>query len=382
MPGPEAPAAEVQRLFTRGFEHVYSLEYAQAERDFRRIIEIDPDNPAGYSYLATNTWLWELFKRGDLELESFMRTTRFIDDEPPDPKARAKIEQIIHDGIARAEARLKTNPRDSMALFYAGALHGTWGAYEATIVRSGWGSFKAANKGYRYHEKLLQIDPAFYDAYLTTGVFHYVTGSLSLPARVIAYALGFRGDRKRGFQLIETAAAKGRFVDDDARVILAVLYARDNRWDKSLQYLKTQFQKYPRNYLLHIEVANAYDMLGQDDASIRTYQEILALADAGTYRYEEIPRARVHQPLGAVYLKKKEGEKARLHLLQALQDKRIRMEARILATLQLGQAYDLLGQREKAIAQYNQALGMRNYKNSRSLARKYLDKPFDGYRYP
>ena len=55
--------------------------------------------------------------------------------------------------------------------------------------------------------------------------------------RWVAYMAGFGGDRERGMQLIEEAAAYGGDNQDDARFALVLLYNREKRYDDALEQL-------------------------------------------------------------------------------------------------------------------------------------------------
>jgi hypothetical protein len=47
-----------------------------------------------------------------------------------------------------------------------------------------------------------------------------------------------------------------------------------------------------------------------------------------------------------------------------------------MANLKMGNIYDLQGKRDLALGQYNKVLGMKDYKDSASLARRFIAVPY------
>jgi tetratricopeptide (TPR) repeat protein len=123
----------------------------------------------------------------------------------------------------------------------------------ATVDNSIMGAFRAAKGAYEEHEKVLQLDPRRKDAGLIVGTYRYIVATLALPLRLVAYVAGFGGDKDKGLQLIEGAAAYSGDNQEDARFALLLLYNRERRYGDALTLLATLRDRFPKNRLMWLE---------------------------------------------------------------------------------------------------------------------------------
>ncbi len=79
-----------------------------------------------------------------------------------------------------------------------------------------------------FAKKLLAINPDATDAYVTLGAANYVLGSLPAVKRLYLHFKGIRGDKVKGIQQLEIAAARGRYLRPFAKILLAMA-ARERR---------------------------------------------------------------------------------------------------------------------------------------------------------
>src|SRR5262249_46558462 len=68
---------------------------------------------------------------------------------------------------------------------------------------------------------------------------------------------GFRGSKKRGLAMLEEVSKQGHWSQDDAKTVLILLYTRERRFKDALALARELSSKYPRNYLLKLETADA-----------------------------------------------------------------------------------------------------------------------------
>ena len=73
----------------------------------------------------------------------------------------------------------------------------------------------------------------------------------------MAGVAGFRGSKKRGLATLERVTKEGRWVRDEARTLLIVLYTREKRYAEAAAIARELVTKYPRNYLYRLEAADA-----------------------------------------------------------------------------------------------------------------------------
>src|SRR5689334_3865908 len=64
---------------TKGFDHVYSLDYENARIAFQNLRQQFPQHPGPPLYLALTLWQQELFRRHELQLDRFVSPETFTE---------------------------------------------------------------------------------------------------------------------------------------------------------------------------------------------------------------------------------------------------------------------------------------------------------------
>jgi tetratricopeptide (TPR) repeat protein len=256
-------------LRQRALELAYNLDHDQALELLRRAVALSPDDPAPHRSLASVLWLNLLFRRGavtvDHYLGSFSRSSVDLAKPPPDIDREFRLH--VERSISLAERRVASNPGSAQAHYDLGAAVGLQASYVATVEGRMLAGFRAAQRCYDEHEKVLALDPSRKDAGLIVGTYRYLVSTLSLPMRMMAYVAGFGGGRARGIQMLEetagftnqkvggldTKAAAGNDSRTDALFALVLVYNRERRFDDALRVLQELRRLYPRNRLLWLE---------------------------------------------------------------------------------------------------------------------------------
>ncbi|MCX7823940.1 MAG: hypothetical protein N2689_00075, partial [Verrucomicrobiae bacterium] len=89
-------------------------------------------------------------------------------------------------------------------------------------------------------------------------------GSLILPLRWLLALGGYVGDKARGEAELELSARNGRYLAPYARLLLAIIAARDKRYDRARELLIILQRDFPRNPLYGREL----DRLNQLTAKV------------------------------------------------------------------------------------------------------------------
>jgi tetratricopeptide (TPR) repeat protein len=362
-----APSA-VDRLRAQGFERLYSLDYAGAGRAFEELVREAPDRPEGYLFRATNTWFQSLFKQRLLSTSLYSRDEFYEQKEKTvDPAVDKAFRSDLQKAIEIGEKRVAANPTDAEALYYLGAAHGSLAGYEASMARAFMSALRHGGKSVDLHERVLKLDPAFSDAYLTLGMYHYVVGSLPFPVKVLAAVGGVRGSKKGGLAELERVVAEGKRNADDARVILVSLYTRENRREDALRLVRELRAKYPGNYVLALEEGNALAALNRPEEAFKAFDDMLAMprvkaeaADFAAFAYGEALRS------AGRYGRALEQYERVWAWKGADQD------LVTLARLGAGQCLDALGRRQEAVAAYKVVLARADVLDSRAKAEAFL----------
>ena len=242
-------------LRARGATELYNLDRDRALETFRAAIAADPQDAGAFRGLASALWLSITFRRGNMTVDDYLGSVSRARSTaaPPPPETVAAFNDAVEHALMLAKARVAANPRDAAAYYELGSAIGLRASYMATVDNSIVGAFRAAKGAYEAHEKVLELDPNRKDAGLIVGTYRYIVATLSLPLRWIAYIAGFGGDKDKGLQLVEGAAAYSGDNQDDARFALLLLYNREKRYDDALALLAMLRQRFPKNRLMWLE---------------------------------------------------------------------------------------------------------------------------------
>ena len=248
---------QLDTLRAEGYDALYNLDYEGARRRFQKMVELAPDHPAGPQCYAASLWIQQLNE--SWELKSTLYSDKTYKNEKPkvDQKQVDEFRRWTRRAKQLSQARLKKDPRDVEALYFLGAAEGLEAAYSAAVERKFMSALRTGSSAVDHHRKVLELSPKFHDAELTIGLQNYVIGSLSLPLKMLAGTVGVRGSKKKGLKELERVAKEGEWGRDVARVLLIDLYKREKRWDDAIATARELSQRFPRNYLFKLQLADA-----------------------------------------------------------------------------------------------------------------------------
>ena len=363
-----------------GFEAIYDLDYKRAAQAFARLQSEYPHHPGPPLYSAVVVWLQELFERQDLDLDRFLAPGYFT--KPSRRKMPDQQSQLFHDLIGRSRALAKAvmdrRPNDLEARYFLGSVEGILAGFSITIDRSSKQAFSHGKKAYRYHKDIVREDPEFYDAYVSVGVYEYIIDNLPWYMRWMAAVLGYRGDEEQGLRYLNKAKEKAQFVADDARIIQMVLFVREKRYEDALANLKSLRSRYRRNYILHLNLGQIQEKMGHPDQALAIYREVLALSQEGKPNYHRLPLDRFRFHLGEKLMDFDRRPEALQLFRSCIESPATPSREKALSYLRAGQIFDLLGERDQALAHYQQVLKLGDVEDSHSYASKWLKRPYRG----
>jgi tetratricopeptide (TPR) repeat protein len=381
-------AASVDTLFPppqlarirEGLHAIYSLEHPGAAAIFERMIAEAPDDPAGYVYLAMTIWLRELHAKQELSIDRFAASDFFAESARQlvkvEPAIEVRFREVSQSAIARARARLNRTPGDMLAQYLLGLAYQNLASFEASLKRNWWAAFRSGSRTYDLDCDLLRRDPQFYDVLLATGVYNYVAGSLGWSVRWLALLMGYRGSRQRGKQELETAARQAVLAADDARVILVLIETRERDYPRAYGYLAELLRRYPKNYLVHLDMAGLSLLTKQPAQAIELYQDILRKREAKEPNYQELDRASLYNRLGVAVRGQGDLAGSAEWFGKAIADSAPASRAGAVAHLELGKTLDLMGRRPEAVAEYRKAAAAPDFAGSQAEAQERLRKPY------
>ena len=376
---PLFPAQQMERI-QRGVSAIYNLEHGRAAEIYQAMIDESPDDPAGYTYLAKTYWLQELVSKQELSIDRFAASDFFAETvkyKPQvDPLVGQRFRQANDLAIAKGRERLKSQPDDRATLFLLGLAYQNLASFEASLKRSWWASFRAGSKTFRYHSELLRRDPSFYEAYLSTGVFHYVVGRLGWNVKWLAFMLGYRGGQEEGKRELRTCTEKAPLVADDARVILALIHTREKNLQAAFDEMSVLLKRYPKNYLVHLDMGGIAMLMDRTDAAVTLYRDILRKMQDGEDTYDRLEPAIVHNRLGVTFRVREEFEHSVSWFRKSLEDASTSTLSRVVAHLEMGKTYDRMGSRQQALRHYESVVALEDFAGSRQEARQLLKQAY------
>ncbi|RMI00119.1 MAG: DUF3808 domain-containing protein, partial [Calditrichaeota bacterium] len=257
--GQSVPAA-LDSLILTGQEHLYHLKFDLAEQTFRQAQEQFPDYPHGAVFLAYLTVLQYTMDLTSDSLEQLM-TSR------------------LETAIRRADAYRKRREQDPEGYFFLGMAKGFKGVVQVSD-RSYLGAYFSGRGAKKNLEKTVRLDSTFYDAYLGLGVFHYYADLLPGIIKFFAALLGFEGDRIRGMQEMQQAAAYGRYFKLEAQLfVYGVKYFLEGDTLISVPGLKALYRQYPDNQGIGLLLAYHYRRYGFMQKCLRYCLEMIRQED-------------------------------------------------------------------------------------------------------
>ncbi len=251
---PDEKPNEIDQAFSR----LYNFDFQGAHAALNRRIAAQPDDPLPYAVRGSADLFFELDRLSILEGEFFSDDKRIADKKKsgkPDPANRVQLFKALDDAQSRAQAHLNANPNDQNALFAACIAVGVLGDYTALVEKKQLSSLSLVKRSTAYAQRLLKLNPQFYDAYLTTGSTEYLIGSLPFFVRWFVKVDNISGDKDTGIKTVQLVAAKGHYLRPFAKILLAIANLREKRPRESEKLLMELSREFPENPLFKKELA-------------------------------------------------------------------------------------------------------------------------------
>jgi hypothetical protein len=244
---------------------MYDFDFAGSHQVLDRYIAEHPNEALPYGFRASAYLFSELDRLGILESEFLSDDEKIAEKKKkiePDPDTRRKFLQAVSDTESRANAALKINPNDKDALFALCVAQGVSTDYMAFVEKRQIASLSLAKKSNTNAQRLLKIDPKFYDAYLTTGVSEYMLGSLPFFVRWFVRFDNVDGNKEKGIDRLEMVSREGHFFRPFSKILLGIIALREKRPRDAQRLLTELAHEFPRNPLFRKELAKVATKLG------------------------------------------------------------------------------------------------------------------------
>jgi len=253
-------------LLDEAFTNLYNFNFPAAHENIDKYIAEHPQEALPYAVRASGYLFYELDRLGILEGEFLIDDNKIAEKKAktPDPAVRTKFLQAVSDASARADTALAADPNDKMALLAMCITEGVTTDYMALVEKHQILSLTSAKKSNNYAQRLLKVDPNFYDAYLAAGFSEYMVGSLPFFIRWFVHFDNVTGDKKTGIQHVQMVANQGHFLKPFAKILLAIAALRDKRPRDAQKLLQDLAAAFPQNPLFRKELTKLNAKIGAD----------------------------------------------------------------------------------------------------------------------
>jgi hypothetical protein len=248
------------------FADLYNFNFPAAHQVMDQYIADHPQEPMPYAVRASAYLFYELDRLGILEGEFLTDDNKIADKKAktPDPVIRAKFLKAVDDAQTRADAVLAADPNDKMALLAMCITEGVSTDYMALVEKHQILSLTTAKKSNNYAQRLLKVDPKYYDAYLAAGFSEYMIGSLPFFIRWFVHFDNVNGDKKAGIQHVLLVANEGHYLKPFAKILLAIAALRDKKPRDAEMWMQDLAKAYPQNPLFRRELGKLTVKIGSN----------------------------------------------------------------------------------------------------------------------
>lgn len=256
-----APDPSVEEALSR----MYNFDFPASQEILNRYIALHPQEPLPYGFRASGYLFYELDRLGILESEFLTDDDKIAEKKKklePDPANREKFLRAINDVDSRVTAALRADPNDRDALFAMCIAQGVATDYMALVEKRQISSLALAKRSNGYAQRLLKLDPTFYDAYLTAGISEYMIGSLPFFVRWFVHFDNVNGNKEKGIQNLQMVAREGRFFRPFSKILLGIIALREKRPHEAQKLLAELSREYPENPLFRNELNKLNSKLG------------------------------------------------------------------------------------------------------------------------
>ena len=240
-----------------GFHLLYELKPEEARAKFAAWQASHPEDPLGSAAEAASYLFEECYRQDVLTSEYFLDNKRFLGKIAikPDPQLRDAFFAAELRSRDLAGLQLEADPDDVNALFVMTLSFAMQADYAALIEKEQIESLAMIREADKFAKRLLAINPDAADAYLTLGAANYIIGSLPWFKRAFLRFKGIKGNKRRGIEQLEIAAARGRYLRPFAKILLAMVALREKRFALARTQLMELVAEFPQNPLFVSELA-------------------------------------------------------------------------------------------------------------------------------
>lgn len=256
-----------------GIEAFYKTDWPRASTIFNKLQQQAPKDSRAYFFQSMIPF-WKYY---------------FAENSPQAATVFLKQSQ---NAITISQNQLKENPHDTTMVLMLSGLYG-YRSLVAASEKEYRTAIQSGITGFQYTRQLLSLDDDDPKALIGKGMFYYMIGSVPSELKWMTNMAGLSGNMQEGFDALEQAANTESYVSNDAKMILAYLYERENNEQKALSHLKDLVEKYPENIIFQYNLARLHEKCTQIAEARAKFEHVLSMKAVGLQTFKEKSRERL-----------------------------------------------------------------------------------------
>jgi tetratricopeptide (TPR) repeat protein len=288
---------EVEQIIFRGVKLVHQDSTFAAVEEFKKLIDLFPQDPIGYFYVSAS-------------LQTMMddyRNYSYLDE----------FNKYMNQAIKTGEERKKKGNLTAYDCLYLGGAIGYRGIHKG--LTGDWvGAFVDGLKGKGYLEKALEIDSTLYDVYYGLGTYHFWK---SLKAKIFWWLPFVADNRQKGINMIKLAIEKGKYAKEDAKFALVRIWVENKEYDKAFDMINQLIKTYPNKPFLLWFLGRAQLENQMYGGAIETHQKLLKVLTTSPY-YHPAGEVECRYFLALAYYKNKDFQNSSVQIDSVLSFKK------------------------------------------------------------
>ena len=273
IPSASVDSSSYEQKLEQGIDAFYKTDWQQASVIFDDLQSARPDDSRAYFFSAMIPfWSYYFGESSQKSADIFLERSK---------KA-----------INISQRQLESNPNDTTMVLMLSGLYG----YQSLVAASESQyrtAIQSGMTGFKYTRQLLSIDSNDPKALIGKGMFYYMVGSVPNGLKWVTNMVGFSGDIEEGFKALETAAASDSYVSNDAKMILAYLYEREQQPRKALSYLQDLTATHPQNVIFQYNKARLLEKCNRLAEARDNYRQVMAMETTALQSLKEKSRDRL-----------------------------------------------------------------------------------------
>lgn len=269
----KADTTSYQQQLQFGIDAFYRADWIQAKSVFEEMQQNWPDDSRAY-FFDSMIPFWKYYFGGQSQ------------------RAAKQFMEESQQAIEISKQELNQNSSDTTMVLMLSGLYG-YRSLLSAAEKNYKDALQSGVTGYKYTRQLLSLDDDDPKALIGKGMFYYMVGSVPNGLKWVTNIVGISADMQEGFDALTKAASADSYVRNDAQMILAYLYEREEQYQKALPYLEDLCSRYPENIIFQFTRARLLEKTDQPAKARKQYQLVTTMSTNSLELLKEKSRDRL-----------------------------------------------------------------------------------------